>query len=182
GFDGAGDGQILRYDYSLGDFAFAVSLEQTNNGAETGLTGDADPGELVYGIGFRYGVDVGGGVRLNFGLGYQACDNCDIVGASVDARFDNGLRAILNYSQESVDTAAEDTDRIGFAIGYSIDALTIAANYGNIDDGTTDTTGYGAVINYDLGGGAEVQFGVGNTDADGADDVTSYSLGLALSF
>lgn len=178
-FDGAGDGQILRYDYSLGDFAFAVSLEQIENGA--GLDG---PGDYVYGVGFRYGLDVGGGVRLNFGAGYQGCDNCEAYGISVDARFDNGLRAILNWSTADTDTDADgsETDHIGLAVGYQVDALVIAANYGQFDADGVETEGYGAVINYDLGGGAEAQFGVGNTDADGADSVTTYSLGLALSF
>jgi hypothetical protein len=34
--DGHYDGQILRYDYSFGDFAVAISVEQDDNGTAMG--------------------------------------------------------------------------------------------------------------------------------------------------
>ena len=58
--DGAYDGQILRYDYSIGDFAVAVSVEQDD-------TGVRDTG---YAIGGRYSFGFSGG-SVDFGAGYQ---------------------------------------------------------------------------------------------------------------
>jgi outer membrane protein OmpU len=56
--DDVNTGQILRYDYSIGDFGFAVSVEGPR---------DNDVG---YAVGFRYGLDFAGGT-VNFGAGYQ---------------------------------------------------------------------------------------------------------------
>jgi hypothetical protein len=41
GLDGHYDGQILRYDYSFGDFAVAVSVEQDDNGTALGRAANA---------------------------------------------------------------------------------------------------------------------------------------------
>jgi outer membrane protein OmpU len=58
--DGIYDGQILRYDYSVGDFGFAVSVEMSDTGA-------VDDG---FAVGVRYGMDFAGG-SVDFGLGFQ---------------------------------------------------------------------------------------------------------------
>ena len=173
GLDGSYDGQVARYDYSFGDFAFAVSVELDDTGV----------GDPVFGIGGSYDLALGG-VDLGIGLGYQTVDlgatDSDIMGISLDADFAGGLRAILNYS--TLDAAGSDTDHIGLAVGYTSGALTVAANYGEFDpDVGADSDGVGFVVNYDLGGGAEAQFGYGTSDTGGV-DVDTWSLGLALSF
>ncbi|MEM9477318.1 MAG: porin [Pseudomonadota bacterium] len=173
GLDGTYDGQIVRYDYSFSDFQFSVSAE----------IDDAGVGDPVFGLGFQYDLELAG-VDLGLGLGYQSVDDgtddIDLVGFSVDASFGGGIEAILNYSTE--DDGAADTDHIGLAVGYSFDAVTVAANWGEFDTDGATTDGIGFVVNYDLGGGAEAQFGYGTTSEDGADDVDTWSLGLALSF
>ncbi|MEM1063933.1 MAG: porin [Pseudomonadota bacterium] len=185
GLDGTYDGQVARYDYSFGDFGFSVSGEVADSG-------DGDP---VLGLGVTYAAALGG-VDLGFGLGYQTVDtgaiDGDIIGVSVDASFAGGFQAIFNYSTADVDVFAEDPEHFGIALGYSVDALTVAVNYGDYSDwelrtdpGDADSSGLGLIVNYDLGGGAEIQFGVGDNDRDEADggvDTTTYSLGLALSF
>ena len=178
GFDGAGDGQVLRYDYSFGALAAAISFEQIGDGL-----GRAGAGDLITGVGVSYSADLGG-VDLGVGLGYQECDNCEIVGLSLSAGFGNGFTAIVNFSNADTNTNAPgDTDHVGFALGYSVDALTVAVNYGEFDAGTgTTTDGIGFIANYDLGGGLEAQFGYGNTSTTGAADRTTWSAGLAMSF
>ena len=172
-FDGLNDGQILRYDYSFGAFAVAASLELDD-------LGSADD---VYGIGLTYGADLGG-IALGFGLGYQDGGDAfgDVVGVSVSADFHNGFEAVLNYFDSSAGTSVDafgDNDYIGVALGYTIDALSFTVNYGEFDDGAD---GFGLAANYDLGGGAVVQFGYGDgTDALGNDSET-FSLGVAMSF
>lgn len=159
GLDGSNDGQILRYDYSFGDFAFAASVELDDLGA----TDD------VFGLGVTYGADLGG-VVLGLGLGYQTFSNLDFWGASVDADFGNGFVAGISYMD--MDTAG---DHFGIGLGYTMDALSVGLNYGEF---STGADGFGLAVNYDLGG-AVVQFGYGDGNVAGDD---SWSLGVAMSF
>ncbi|MDJ0824989.1 MAG: porin [Rhodobacter sp.] len=175
GLDGIHDGQVARYDYSFGDFAFAVSAEIDDAGAAGAST--------AFGIGGRYSGDLGG-VGLGVGLGYQTGETggtqFDIIGISLDATFDNGIQAILNYSD--LDGYGGNDSHMGVAFGYSMDALTIAVNYGVFDRTVgADNEGYGLIVNYDLGGGAEVQFGYGHSDRAGTTQDT-FSLGVAMTF
>lgn len=171
GLDGTYDGQIARYDYSFGDFAFAASAEMND---EAGNNDDD-----VFGLGAKYSGEFGA-MNLGFGLGYQTRNASDIVGVSVTAGMDNGIKAILNYSD--LDGVKGNDTHTGIAVGYSAGAITVAANYGVFDrvDGT-ENKGYGLVANYDLGGGAQVQAGYGNSDRNGVDS-DRYSLGVAMSF
>ena len=200
GLDGTYDGQIARYEYAFGDFSVAVSGEIDD-------AGDNDP---VLGIGARYSTSIGLGGRdlgLGFGVAYQRIDsldleldddeggdNAEVYGISADVDFGGGIRAIINYS-DADNQGAENFEHLGVAVGYTVDGLTIAANYGRFDIGTDandndelddDRDGYGIVVNYDLGGGAEAQFGYGNSDgidSDGADlDGDQYSVGIAMNF
>lgn len=197
GLDGAYDGQVARYDYSFGDFAFAVSAEMDDTGA----------GDPVFGIGGKYSGDLGG-VTLGVGLGYQSVSGAtmtdglgamivgdyNIVGLSVDAAFNGGIRAIVNYSKADVPAGFVGIEEHwGAGIFYSMDALSVGVNYGvygsNDDTQVADSEGFGLAVNYDLGGGATVQFGYGSGQADDgtgtgtqAPSTDSFSLGVAMSF
>ena len=53
---------------------------------------------------------------------------------------------------------------IGIGLGYTLDDWTFAVNYGQYSedvsgDNDPGQSGYAVVVNYDLGGGAQVQFG-----------------------
>ena len=208
GLDGTYDGQIARYEYTAGDFAVAVSGEIDDNGF----------GDPVLGVGARYSTSFGSfrgnPIGIGFGVGYQTInqvdvdfsdddddddtDAADIYGISADFDLGGGLQAIVNYSDgDNSDGAVE---HLGVAVGYTVNALTVAANYGRFDVGDDDNDeidndrdGYGFIVNYDLGGGAEAQFGYGfSDDADTVDAVSGlvtddgedsrYSLGIAISF
>lgn len=174
-FDGLNDGQILRYDYSFGAFGVAASLE-----LDDGASGLA-PADDVYGIGLTYDAELGG-IALGFGLGYQDGGDAfgDIVGASVAADFHNGFEAVLNYWDQSAGSlGGTDNDYIGVALGYTIDALSFTVNYGEFDTGAD---GFGLAANYDLGGGAVVQFGYGDGTDGAGNDSDTFSLGVAMSF
>ena len=196
GFNGNGtnsyDGQIVRYDYSFGDFAFAVSAELDD-------TGVSDPN---LGIGFKYSGDLGG-VTLGVGLGYEFDGNVDYVGVSLTAKMDNGFEARFNYSDFGTAGMILDHSGIGglttnfvdshmaIGVGYTMDAITVGANYGVYNatiPGWADSTGFGLAVDYDLGGGAVVQFGYGSSSVQNTlvlgDTVSTntFSLGLAMSF
>ncbi|MCG6904705.1 MAG: porin [Rhodobacter sp.] len=178
---GAQEGQVARYDYSFGDFAFAVSAELDDTGVE-------DPN---FGIGGKYSGDLGG-ISLGVGLGYQTGElaagfGVDAIGVSVTGS-SNGFTGGLNYT--NYDFNGSTVDHWGIGFGYSMDALSIGVNYGVYSFGAFDNAGFGLAVNYDLGGGAVAQFGYGSTTScefgnpiQGCTvDEDSFSLGIAMSF
>ena len=167
GLDGATDGQILRWNRNFGDFAIALSYEQdaTADGAET----DSAVGETI-GIGAR-----GTFGDFTVGVGYQDNDVDDIIGVSVTYAFGD-FNLAANYADQ--DTLG---DRYGVGVTYGSGPLTLHANYGDREQGAgnPDVSGFGLAANYDLGGGAEVQFGYGDSDEA---DTSTWSLGISMSF
>ena len=196
--DGGNDGQILRWDYSVGDFGIAVSIED-DNGANAANT------NVGYAIGLKYNLDLGG-TTVALGLGHQeAADSVGVAadaeatGVSATATFANGLSVGVVYtdfdnrtinSGGTGGTPHAVDSHVGVGIGYTTGALTLHANYGEFsgDAGAPDVQGYGVSAAYDLGGGAVVHFGYGSgdfTNAAGtaiAGDADTVSLGLGLSF
>ncbi len=191
--DGGNDGQILRWDYSVGDFGVAVSVEDDNGGRDNSLVdpADTDGGEYGYAIGLRYNLDLAG-TTVALGLGYQEAASAadgpqvDIIGVSATATLANGLSIGIVYADwddNDAGTVGPD-DNIGVGIGYTTGALSLHANYGEIelDDGS-DVSGFGLAAAYDLGGGAVVHAGYSRDDVDGAPfNRSRASLGLGLSF
>jgi outer membrane protein OmpU len=194
--DGAYDGQVLRYDYSVGDLGFALSVEMD----DTGLRDDG------FAIGFRYGLDLGG-ADVDLGLGYQtlttaagylpgeldaafigpygAGTEIDIIGFSAAVTLDSGLSAGLQYSEWD-ETATGGFTHLGLGVGYTFDAITVSANYGMYDGENPalwDVTGWGLAAAYDLGGGLSLHAGYGSSDYfNGTNEVDTWSFGLAMSF
>jgi outer membrane protein OmpU len=178
--DGKYDGQILRYDYSFGDFGVAVSVEQDDHNA-------LDDG---FAVGVKYSMDMGG-VGIDFGLGYQevsltTTDDLDALGLSVVANFGD-FSAGINYVESSSTVLTEDGEYLGFGVGYSANGLSVHANYSQIDATSgLETDGYGLAVAYDLGGGASVHGGYGSSSSTQPgfvfEDLDRWSLGLGLSF
>src|SRR6056297_123322 len=212
--DGAYDGQILRYNNTFGDFGVAVSVEMDDSGA-------LDEG---YAIGFRYGMDLGGG-SLDLGLGYQtatfeapANDELTVAGVDLGAIVDptavtdvsagdlgdvnaiglsavysiNGLSAGVAYTvfDGSFTNQSAEFSHLGLGVGYTVDAITVSANWGRFDGdfdiaGTPyaiDQTGWGVAAAYDLGGGASVHVGYGSSEDTLGATSDSWSFGVAMSF
>ena len=199
GLDGTYDGQVARFDYTFDAFTGAMSVEVDDSG-------DMDP---VWGLGAAYNAELAG-LDIGVGLGYQTADDDnqtdEVWGISLDTTFANGIVAIANYSVKSNTGATtllsagapgtdKDEEHWGIAFGYTMQALTVAVNYGEFDnvdgiDGTS-SKGWGLIANYDLGGGIEAQFGYGDSESTSFNDTTglfedddaqTYSLGLAMSF
>ncbi|WP_166418060.1 porin [Cochlodiniinecator piscidefendens] len=172
GLDGDNDGQVLRYDHTFGDISFALSAE---------LDDSVGGSDNIYGVGVKYNAALGS-VDLGLGLAMQQNDARNIFGVSVDANFAGGFRAILNYSD--LDGDGGNDNHTGLGLAYSMDALTIAANYGVYDRTVgADRDAWGLGVTYDLGGGAQAQFGYGSdTDGATAGSQELWSLGLAFSF
>ena len=164
GYDGNSglDGlNILRYENDFGGMQIGVSFEQE---------GDAGNGDIV-GAGIK-----GGFGDISLGVGFQSNDSETISGASVSAGFGD-ISGTFNYSRKT-DDAGDDTTHLGVGATYSFGNTAVNVNFGQKETGATDATGFGVAAQYDLGGGAKVQFGYGNSED--ADD--SWSLGLKMGF
>ncbi|MDE0698985.1 MAG: porin [Boseongicola sp.] len=181
GLDGNGnnDGQILQYHNSFGGLEVALSFEQ-----EDGVAGTAEKPHVPNGDIIGAGVTGSfGGVKL--GAGFQQHDNASIAGASVTASF-GGITGRLNYSRLSNDAAANVT-HLGVGATYVMDETAVNVNFGQHDNGSADNnTGFGIAAQYDLGGGAKIQFGYGNSEygygENAGTDKDTWSLGLAMGF
>lgn len=174
-YDGAGDGQIVRYENAFGDIAFAISAEQYDDG----VTGS----DNIYGIAVKYTANLGG-TDVDLGLGYQdAGFQGSAVGVSAAAALAGGFGGKIGYVDYKDDVDDRD-NHLGLEVSYKSGPLGVALNYGKVEytaaSGFADDDSWGAVANYDLGGGAVVMFGYGSNH-DGNDNET-WSLGLGLSF
>ncbi len=174
-----GDGQILRYDYSFGQFGIAFSLEQEDDG----------DGDEIWGVGGRYNGDFNG-VTFNIGLAYQEGDDAEAFGVSVNASLANGFTIGAQYTD--FDDTFVDVDDLGFAVadfdshygvgvGYTTGPISLSANYGEFDTDLGDFEGIGLSAGYDLGGGAAIQAGYGYSDTPFG-DIDQFSFGLRMNF
>lgn len=217
---GSGDGQIVRYDYTFDAFEFALSVEQQDTVGGVVVDGGDD---LNWAIGFGYNFEFGGG-NVDLGIGYQSAGDggsgipfgpsggtavgvdvdadfgtegagqTNVLGFSATANLDSGFAVGIQYSSWSFENIDDNATHIGLGAGYSFDAFSVHANYGQFKLDDVTATGFGLAAAYDLGGGASVHFGYNNSssddfdfggDADGDADewnASSYSLGLSFSF
>lgn len=182
GLDGTYGDQVMRYEYSFGDFAAAISAEMDDTGV--GDTNIAIGGTWS---GSLSGVDVG------VGLGYQDNGTNSVWGLSASAAMSNGFSVALGYADldgtnDAVGNGVASDSWMGVGVAYTTGALTVGANYGKYDAtvaGVADPSGWGLVANYDLGGGAVAMASYGSSDNGGAGNGhgdKTWSLGLGLSF
>ncbi|MXW87886.1 MAG: porin, partial [Boseongicola sp. SB0673_bin_14] len=166
GLDGSNDGQILRYDNSFGELGIALSFEQDADGS-----GNGD----VIGAGAK-----GAFGGFSIGVGFQTSDNADIAGASVSGTFGE-ISGTLNFSQLD-DDGGVSTQHASVGATYATGATTVNVNFGQNDVDGASSSGFGVAAQYDLGGGANLQFGYGNSDNADGSTADTWSLGLAMSF
>ncbi|MCR9069931.1 MAG: porin [Rhodobacteraceae bacterium] len=176
--DADGNGQILRYDNSFGDFGVAVSIEMGADGTDTLDTG--------YALGATYNLAFAGG-SVRFGAAFQEAaavsgNGESAAGISAALAMDSGFEATLAFTDVQIE-GGNDYTHTGLGLGYAFGPFSLHANYG-IDNvnGAADNTGYGVAAGYDLGGGADLLFGYGSGSTAGAADIDTYSLGLSMSF
>jgi len=202
GLDGTYDNQIMRYEYSFGDFAAGISAEMDDTGV----------GDTNFALGGKWSGQMGG-ADVGLGVGYQDNGTNSVWGLSASAAMSNGLSVALGYADLDGITSHTGTTSTGTGttavtttysaladswwginVGYTTGALTLGANYGVYDTDMGDFSGYGLVANYDLGGGAVAMVGYGSSDIpSGASAMgfggsfnghgeNTWSIGLGLSF
>ena len=126
GLDGSNDGQVLRYDHSVGDFSFAVSLEQDDLGTSDVTAGGGD----VFGLGVK-----GSFGDISVGFGYQENDATEVLGLSVGATFGD-IAATVNWWDEDDGGAGETYTALGLT--YTSGPLGLHINYGQFDTADTE--------------------------------------------
>jgi len=148
--------QMVSYDYESDDELYGIGL----------------PGE------FEVGLDA------------------QIFGGSAKMEFVNGLSAVLNASVGELDASGEvrtggdtfvdtldgEMTHVGLGVAYKIGDVSLGVNVGRLDEevtydpsngasndrlmGDETTTGVGFDASYNLGGGASLMFGVGNSETE----------------
>lgn len=186
GLDGRYDNQVLRYEYSFGDFAAGVSAEIDDTGVE-------DPS---IGIGGKWAGNLGG-ADVSAGIGFQDNGTNSVWALSAGAAMANGFSVNVGYADldgtvfhsSTVGAIGAVDSWWGIGAAYTTGALTVGINYGEFDVASgDDASGWGLVANYDLGGGAVAMFGYGSSDCTvscsswNGQGESTWSAGLGLSF
>ena len=183
GLDGVYDNQIMRYEYSFGDFAAALSAEMDDTGV----------GDTNFALGGKWSGQLSG-MDVGVGVGYQDDGVNSVWGLSGSLAMSNGLSFALGYADldgtsDTVGNGVPSDNWYGIGVAYTTGALTVGANYGKYTatsaSGLADPSGWGLVANYDLGGGAVAMAGYGSSDNGGSGNGhgdKTWSLGLGMSF
>jgi len=172
-------------DLDLGLGFQNATVASTGTGATTGLSvAGVDIFSLLVAGGFGDDVALGA-----VSPGYEL--DVDAVGVSAAVSTGNGLSAGVAYTQFDASYAdgAGDMTQISVGVGYTMDAFTVSANWGQFDGSfnvgpnnyNIDQSGFGLAAAYDMGGGASILAGYGSSDVAGASSDT-FSLGVAMSF
>ena len=82
------------------------------------------------------------------------------------------------------DAGGVDGEAFGLHVDYTVEALTVSAQYAEaeVDSVVTDWEAFGIGAAYDLGGGASVVGGVAQITNDDLDDETVWEAGFSFSF
>lgn len=171
----------VNYTYSGGALTFAIS-------AQIGAQGDDDGEGDGYALGLRYAF---GDAYVGIGYNDDGADAYTDLSGAVTTLYAGGtfgafgVRALYSDYNADSDSIAEDGDAFGLHVSYTVDALTLAAQYAESDiigAGGNSYEAFGVGAAYDLGGGASVVGGVAQiTDAD-RDDETVWETGLSFEF
>ena len=162
-------GEIVRYDYSIGDISLALSTQAERDGVME-----------AHGIGVGWSGDFAG-ASLGLGAGHQTSEMSSITGASLSVGLADGLSFGITMSNTSVD-GGNDKSHAGAGLSYALGDVTFAINGGqNKEDGMDNKSGVGFAASYSLGEGATFQIGAGSSK-EGESSSNSWSAGIALSF
>lgn len=152
----------VNYTYSGGPLTLGASTH-------IGAAGEGD----AYAVGAKYTFG-----DAYVGLGYND-DNTSINAGTVASVYAGGKFGAIGvnamWSEWNPDAAGANLNAYGVYMTYSMDALTVMAEYADSDLATDAAYGLGA--SYDLGGGASVVGGVASVA-----NTTVWEAGVSMSF
>ncbi|MEM0947783.1 MAG: porin [Pseudomonadota bacterium] len=149
------------------------------------LNGDAE----IWAVSLELDTKTGFVARLNYADLEGNLDNVDwSYSSTIGLEFDGTpLTETVSVSGTPVSSLDIEWDYIGIGVLYETGPWGFTANYGefdgNIEGFDFDADGFGLAVNYDLGGGASVQFGYGSGESFFDDEsIDTWSFGLGMSF
>ncbi len=182
GADVGDSASLIYFSPSINGFQFALSYApEAGSEARSGTAGQGESNDVMA-IGARYDGAFGdAGVAA--AVGYSSNDQAG--GSTVT---DVAFGLVVSMSDVSVggsykttdnDDGSDDKVQYDAGISYSMDALTVSANFGGIQqDGVSDDEQVGLLANYNLGPGINLA-GALRQDTNMADEETSFA-GIAL--
>ena len=165
----------VRYDYNFGGFGVSASTNRNLNdiGVGASYTLEFGEGSVTGGVGYydfnefttfvrdgsasQEAVTVKGGEQWSVGL------------TGAFGGFSAGVVYTAASSESDSDLASGDLDVLNIGGAFTVDAWTFGAYYASVLTGNGNLgaydghDSYGASVQYDLGGGATVNFGVAQT-------------------
>ncbi len=190
-FANAGDwdsASLMYYSPSINGFQFGVSYSPEANAEARSGVADMGEGDDVTAIGARYDGAFGdAGVTLS--VGFASRDD-----AANDATIeDMSAGVVVSMADVSVggswrstdfDDGGDDLVQFDAGISYSMDNMTVSANFGAGDqDGGMDAEYARLMANYSVGPGVNLIGALGNDSDNVADaDTTFAGIALAISF
>ncbi len=175
-FDSTGSGDnAVFFQYAIGDFAVGASYDQRTF-AQNGDPFDADRWDISASYVFN---------NITAAVAYGETDASagteSLTVLTLGADFGD-LNATLFLADDDVNDAAENGTAYGLSAAYNVgSALTLTAAYGDgSGDGDTQQYGIGAI--YDLGGGASLRGGIGNSKVGDGDSSLRADFGAKFDF
>ncbi len=171
----------VNYTYSGGALTAAIS-------AQIGAQNDGDGEGDGYALGLKYSF---GDAYVGIGYNDDGFDTYTDLSGAVTTLYAGGtfgafgVKAMYSDYNADSDSFADDGNAFGLHVSYTVEALTLSAQYAESDaigshGNSYEAFGVGAA--YDLGGGASVVGGVAKiTDYD-RDDETVWETGFSFSF
>jgi hypothetical protein len=132
---------------------------------------------VEYGISASYAMTNG----FSVGFQYSNIENAAAMGYTIAV---DSVAGPAGTSATVTNAMFTDATHWGIGAAYTFDAITVAANYGELDydnGAFADRSGYGAVAQYDFGGGLSAHLGYGYSEV-GAANASNWSLGMSMSF
>ncbi|WP_170774811.1 porin [Ruegeria lacuscaerulensis] len=164
---GAGSNAVF-FQYAVGDFAFGASYDQLTGGLN-GEAIDLDRWDISATYTFN---------NITAAIAYGQTDAGDLgledpslLVLTLGADFGDFSGTVF-IADDKTEIDATDGTAWGVSAAYNVgSALTLTAAYGD-GNADADTQQYGIGAIYDLGGGASLQGGIGNSDCDICEDST----------
>lgn len=165
----------VRYDYNFGGFGVSASTNRNLNdiGVGASYTIELAQGSVTGGVGYydfnEFTTVINDGTAFEEGVTVKGGEQWSVGLTGAFGGFSAGVVYSAASSDSDNDLASGDLDVLNIGGAYTFDAWTVGAYYASVLTGNgalgayDGKDSYGASVQYDLGGGATVNFGVAQT-------------------
>lgn len=181
GYSSTGSGSnAVFFQYAVGDFAFGASYDQATVGTFQGQTVDGDRWDIsaTYTFNNITAAVAYGETKANAAVG---SDKQSLTVLTLGGEWGDFSGTLFVADDNTVDDATDGT-AYGLSAAYNVGSattLTFAYGDGNAD---SDTQQYGIGAIYDLGGGASLRGGIGQSKVGDGDSSVRADFGAQFNF